>query len=90
MADDKKGKDDKKAAPAVAGAPKPEVKKVVKKEAKKSAKKTSKKWKLYEISGSTVKKARHSCPKCGEAVFLAHHANRDSCGKCGYTEFKKK
>ena len=35
------------------------------------------------------KKKRKSCPKCGDGVFLGHHATRDSCGKCGYTEFRK-
>ncbi|MEM2131594.1 MAG: 30S ribosomal protein S27ae [Candidatus Woesearchaeota archaeon] len=29
------------------------------------------------------------CPKCGPGVFMAEHKNRISCGKCGYTEFKK-
>ncbi len=26
------------------------------------------------------------CPKCGRR--MAEHANRFSCGKCGYAEFK--
>ncbi|MCD6403782.1 MAG: 30S ribosomal protein S27ae, partial [Nanoarchaeota archaeon] len=26
---------------------------------------------------------------CGPGVFLAEHKDRFSCGKCGYTEFKK-
>lgn len=42
-------------------------------------------WKLYN-DGKTKNK---SCPKCGPGVFLAEHANRVSCGKCGYTEMKK-
>jgi len=29
------------------------------------------------------------CPKCGTGVFMADHKNRYSCGKCGFTEFKK-
>jgi small subunit ribosomal protein S27Ae len=29
------------------------------------------------------KKGKH-CPKCGPGVRLAEHANRSSCGKCGY------
>jgi ubiquitin-small subunit ribosomal protein S27Ae len=29
------------------------------------------------------------CPKCGAGFVMAEHANRISCGKCGYTEFKK-
>lgn len=31
-----------------------------------------------------------SCPKCGNGTFMAKHKNRNSCGKCGYTEFAKK
>lgn len=33
------------------------------------------------------KKGKH-CPKCGPGVNLAEHANRSSCGKCGYYEKK--
>lgn len=29
-----------------------------------------------------------TCPKCGAGVRLAEHANRRSCGKCGYFEKK--
>jgi small subunit ribosomal protein S27Ae len=29
------------------------------------------------------------CPKCGPGVYMATHKDRVSCGKCGYTEFKK-
>jgi len=102
MADDKKpkGKDDKPAAPAASVAsaapvvpakahsggvkPKPGVKSKPKaKELK------SQKWKRYDITGDKAKKKSKICPKCGDGVFLAHHATRDSCGKCGYTEFRK-
>lgn len=41
--------------------------------------------KLYQ--GAKAK--NKTCPKCGPAVFMAEHKNRTSCGKCGYTEFKK-
>jgi len=46
---------------------------------------------FYAVSkeGKLERKKRH-CPKCGPGVFLAEHANRLACGKCGYTEFKKK
>lgn len=55
------------------------------------AEKTSKKMrhKYYDFSGAKVKRTRMKCPRCGEGVFLADHKNRLSCGKCGYTEFKK-
>ncbi|MEA3254598.1 MAG: 30S ribosomal protein S27ae [Candidatus Altiarchaeota archaeon] len=55
----------------------------------KGEKRKSQKWGLYEDKDKLERK-RKSCPKCGEGVFMAHHADRDSCGKCGYTEFKKK
>ena len=45
--------------------------------------------KFYEVSGSKVKKIKQSCPRCGQGVFLAEHKNRTSCGRCGYTEFRK-
>ncbi|MEM0147816.1 MAG: 30S ribosomal protein S27ae [Candidatus Micrarchaeaceae archaeon] len=33
-------------------------------------------------------KSGKACPKCGSR--MAEHADRYSCGKCGYTEFKEK
>lgn len=39
--------------------------------------------------GKVERKKKH-CPKCGPGVFLGDHKDRTSCGKCGYTEFKKK
>jgi small subunit ribosomal protein S27Ae len=42
-------------------------------------KKTKKKVKEY--------KPGKSCPKCGSR--LADHEDRMTCGKCGYTEWKK-
>lgn len=44
---------------------------------------------LYEVSGDTMKRLNQTCPKCGPSFYLAEHANRRTCGKCGYTEFKK-
>ncbi len=44
---------------------------------------------LYEIKDGKIERKRNMCPKC-EGVFLADHPDRLSCGKCGYTEFKKK
>ncbi|MBU0496516.1 MAG: 30S ribosomal protein S27ae [Candidatus Thermoplasmatota archaeon] len=49
-----------------------------------------KKREMYTISGDKLERKRRSCPKCGDGVFLAEHADRVSCGKCGYTEFKTK
>jgi small subunit ribosomal protein S27Ae len=47
-------------------------------------------YKMFEISGTNVDRKNKYCPKCGEGVFMAEHENRRSCGKCGYSEFKKK
>ena len=39
--------------------------------------------------GQLFSKGNKSCPKCGSGFFMGIHNNRISCGKCGYTEFKK-
>ena len=44
---------------------------------------------FYKIEGGNIVRQRQPCPKCGAGTFLAVHANRTSCGNCGYTEFKK-
>lgn len=43
----------------------------------------------YKLDGGKLTRTRKHCPKCGPGVFMAEHENRVSCGKCGYTEFKK-
>lgn len=45
---------------------------------------------MYEIKDNKVTRKRRTCPKCGPGKFLAEHSNRYTCGKCGYTEYKKK
>ena len=56
----------------------------------KKAAKGMRRAKLYEVSGNSVKRKSAFCPKCGPGVFMGVHKDRTSCGKCGYTEFKKK
>ena len=56
----------------------------------KAKKKTSAKYKAYKVSGNKVERLNKFCPKCGVGVFLAKHSNRETCGKCGYTEMKSK
>ena len=46
--------------------------------------------KFYQIEGNRLNRDRQNCPKCGPGVFLGKHADRMSCGRCGYTEFAKK
>jgi ubiquitin-small subunit ribosomal protein S27Ae len=43
---------------------------------------------LYEVKGETLQRTRKTCPKCGPGIFLAEHADRRSCGRCGYLESK--
>ncbi len=43
----------------------------------------------YKVEADKVVRSRKHCPKCGPGVFLAEHKDRVSCGRCGYTEFKK-
>ena len=63
---------------------------MAKKKSIKAKKKSIKKGNLYEISEGKIKRKNRFCPKCGDGVFLAKHANRWSCGKCGYTESIRK
>ena len=45
---------------------------------------------LVEEKGTVkARRKRKMCPRCGAGVFLAEHEDRYSCGKCGYTEFRK-
>ena len=50
---------------------------------------TSKKSAMYKvIEGKLIRQP--SCPRCGPGIFLMKADNRVYCGKCHYTEFKKK
>jgi ubiquitin-small subunit ribosomal protein S27Ae len=43
---------------------------------------------LYSTKGEQLARTHKFCPKCGPGTFLAEHADRRSCGKCGYSEPK--
>lgn len=45
---------------------------------------------FYDISGDNVTRKKRDCPRCGRGVFMAEHKDRNTCGKCGFTEFKQK
>ncbi len=62
------------------------------KSGKKPHKKTLriKKSAFYEVKENSVIRKRKTCVKCGAGVFMAEHKDRYTCGKCGYTEMKKK
>ncbi len=59
-----------------------------KKEVKKATPSAKKNY--YEAKGNKLERLKKYCPKCGPGVFMGEHKDRTSCGKCGYTEFKKK
>ena len=44
----------------------------------------------YTVTGDKITRTKPVCPKCGPGVFMATHADRRACGKCGYTEKSKK
>ena len=44
---------------------------------------------LYVLEENKLARQRRFCPRCGPGVFLGEHKDRYSCGRCGYTEFKK-
>jgi small subunit ribosomal protein S27Ae len=88
-------KEEKAAAPAPAEEKKPEEKKekpkpaAAKKGAPAKKEATSKK-DYFAVQGTKIERKRRNCPKCGPGVFLAEHKDRNTCGKCGYTEFRPK
>ncbi|MBU1199245.1 MAG: 30S ribosomal protein S27ae [Nanoarchaeota archaeon] len=43
---------------------------------------------VYDVSGGSIKRKNHTCPKCGPGIFMAAHKDRATCGKCGFTEKK--
>jgi len=57
---------------------------------KKKPKKPSERWKKYVVSGEKIERKGKFCLRCGPGIFLADMGNRLYCGKCRYTEFKKK
>jgi small subunit ribosomal protein S27Ae len=52
----------------------------------KSKHKTVQVWKKYK-DGKVQGKW---CPRCGPGTMLAQHKDRVTCGKCGYSETRKK
>ncbi len=47
-------------------------------------------WERYDKDKDDIKRKNRSCPKCGQGTLMAEHKNRYVCGKCQYTEYKKK
>jgi ubiquitin-small subunit ribosomal protein S27Ae len=57
--------------------------------AKETKKKSFQISKVFSVSANKLERKNKNCPKCGPGVFMAAHKDRESCGKCGYTQFKK-
>jgi small subunit ribosomal protein S27Ae len=55
----------------------------------KAKKKSTPIYKFYPVKSGAVTRLRKECPRCGRGVFLAEHKDRLTCGKCGYTSYKK-
>mgnify|MGYP000057447899 FL=1 len=47
-------------------------------------------WQFYKVEGEKLIRLKKECPRCGRGYFLAEHEDRYTCGKCGYTQYKKK
>ncbi|HTT16342.1 MAG TPA: 30S ribosomal protein S27ae [Thermoplasmata archaeon] len=45
---------------------------------------------LYEVENDSIRRTHLACPKCGPGTYLAEHADRRSCGRCGYSESKSR
>ena len=43
----------------------------------------SKRSSLYTVDNGKLVRKNEACPRCGPGVFMAKHANRTPCGRCG-------
>lgn len=43
----------------------------------------------YKVEGEKALRTRRVCSRCGKGTFMAQHKDRNTCGKCGLTEFKQ-
>jgi len=66
------------------------IKSKIKGKKKHTNKPTSAKYKKYTIAGDKITKKERTCPRCGPGIFLSISKDRAYCGKCHFTEFKKK
>jgi ubiquitin-small subunit ribosomal protein S27Ae len=57
--------------------------------AKKKERKESPVYKFFPVKQGKMDRLRKECPRCGRGVYLGEHKDRLTCGKCGYTSFKK-
>jgi len=43
----------------------------------------------YKVEDDKISKTRKGCSRCGKGTFMAQHKDRNTCGKCGLTEFNQ-
>ena len=55
----------------------------------KKAKKRSGIFSYYTVDEKGVKRLLPVCERCGPGYFMADHANRYTCGHCGFTKYKQ-
>jgi len=79
-------------APVAAEAPGVEAPapKVRKERKEKKPKVNTQVWKLYKMGedGASFQRLRKECPRCGRGYFMGEHKDRQTCGHCGFTNFK--
>ncbi|MHA1865607.1 MAG: 30S ribosomal protein S27ae [Candidatus Heimdallarchaeaceae archaeon] len=45
--------------------------------------------KYYKIEGDKIVRVKKVCERCGGATYMAEHKDRWTCGKCGFTQYKR-
>ncbi len=45
---------------------------------------------LYEVEDGKLIRKNEVCPSCGPGIFMAKHADRTTCGRCGHDSSKSK
>ena len=43
--------------------------------------------KYFKIDGDKLTRNKKNCSRCGKGVYMSAHKDRQTCGKCGLTEF---
>lgn len=46
-------------------------------------------YKYFKVDKDKVTRNRKNCSRCGKGVYMSQHKDRNTCGKCGLTEFKQ-
>lgn len=44
---------------------------------------------LYKVENDKVARLRPTCERCGPGFFMGDHADRYTCGHCGFTRYKR-